>query len=335
MRTLFEILRLFLAPRATLIAENVALRQQLSVFKRQTRRPRLRRRDRIFWVFLRRCWRGWRTSLILVKPDTVVRWHRQGWRLFWRLKSGRPGRPLLSRKLIRLIRRMSEQNQLWGAPRIQLELRLLGHEIAEATIAKYMTHSRRPGYGQRWHTFLRNHARQIVACDLFLVPTLTFRRVYVFVVLSHDRRTILHFGVTKHPTALWLAAQIQEAIGNLACPPRFLLRDRDCSYGKVFDAAVAEMGIRTLRTTPQSPWQNAYVERVIGSIRRECLYHVIVISQSGLRTILAEYVNYYNTGRAHQGLNGQAPLARPRRTCGRIVADRVLGGLHHVYSRAA
>ena len=335
MRLLFEFLRLFLTPRASLVAENLALRQQLVALRRESPRPRLRRRDRVLWVLLRRIWPGWRDALILVKPDTVARWHRHGWRLFWRMKSRKPGRPAIPRRVITLIRRVSEDNPLWGTPRIQAELRLLGIEVAESTVAKYMVTPSRPGRGQRWQAFLRNHAHQIAACDLFVVPTLTFRRLFVLVVLDHERRHILRVGVTAHPTAVWLAAQVRCAF---ACPesrPRFLLRDRDGAYGRVFDQAVAELGIRTLRTTPQSPWQNAYVERVIGSIRRECLDHVIVLSQAGLQALLAEYVRYYNAGRAHQGLGGERPEPRPRRANGRVVARPVLGGLHHVYDRAA
>jgi len=335
MRLLFEFLKLLLTPRASLIAENLALRQQLGALKRDSPRPRLRRWDRIFWVFLRRVWNGWRSALVLVKPDTVVRWHHHGWRIFWRMKSRRKGRPLLSRRTIQLIRKMSTDNPLWGAPRIQAELRILGIDVAESSVAKYMVHSKCSGRGQRWQTFIRNHAHQIAACDLFVVPTFTFRRVFVFVVLDHYRRRILHFGVTTHPTAAWLAEQIQLAFPSDAIRPRFLLRDRDGAYGRVFDAAVHTLGIRTLRTTPHSPWQNAYVERVIGSIRRECLNHMIVLSQAGLRAILLEYVEYYNGGRTHQGLEGQTPELRPQKTQGKILSTPVLGGLHHVYRRAS
>jgi putative transposase len=225
--------------------------------------------------------------------------------------------------------------KLGKQPRIQAELRLLGLTIAESTVAKDMTAPSRPHRGQRWHTFLRNHARQIVACDLLVVPTLTFRLQFVFVVLDHERRRILHIGVTTNPTVAWLAAQIRTAFVRTEDRPRFLLCDRDGTYGIIFDETVESMGIRTLRTTPRSPWQNAYVERVIGSIRRECLNHVIVLSQAGLRSILAEYVVYYNAGRAHQGLAGERPISRPRRTHGRVVARPMLGGLHHVYYRAA
>jgi len=335
MRLLLQILRGLLAPRATLIAENVALRLQLDILARQASRPRILRRDRIFWVVLRWLWKDWRSSLVLVQPRTVTEWHRQGWRLFWRLKSGKSGRPPIPRSLIALIRRMSSENPIWGVPRLQLELRLLGHDLAEGTITKYMTRRRSPGSGQRWFTFLRNHARQIAACDIFVVPTATFRLLYVFVVLSHDRRKILHCAVTAHPTDHWLAEQIRCAFAGSLTPPRFLLRDRDASYGRAFTAALAQLGIRTLRSSPQSPWQNAFVERVIGSIRRECLNHLIALSAPGLQAILDEYVAYYNSGRAHQSLSGRPPDPSPRRSSGQIAARRVLGGLHHVYSRAA
>jgi len=335
MPLIFRFLRCLIAPRATLIAENMALRIQLNILARQAPRPRIRRRDRLFWVLLRRLWKGWRACLVLVQPETVVRWHRQGWRVFWRLKSGKPGRSPIPRRVILLIRRLSSENPLWGVPRLQLELRLLGHDLAEATITKYRVRSRRPGHGQRWFTFLRNHARQIASCDLFVVPTVSFRLLYVFVVLSHDRRKILHFAVTAHPTDVWLAMQIRRAFAGIVQPPRYLLRDRDASYGKEFRAALRLLGIKSLRSSPQSPWQNPYVERVIGTIRRECLNHVIALSARGLRTILAEYIAYYNAGRAHQSLAGRQPCPRPRRSVGRIKATRVLGGLHHVYSRAA
>ena len=230
---------------------------------------------------------------------------------------------------------MSDQNRLWGAPRLQRELRLLGHDLSEATISKYMIHRPRPGGGQRWTTFLRNHARQIVAGDLLTVQTLTSRILYVFVVLSHDRREILHFGITANSTDDWLSRQIRIAFSGSARAPRFLRRDRDSSYGIDFSTVLKDLGIRTLRSSPQSPWQNAHVERVIGTIRRECLDHVIVLSAAGLRTILTEYVEYYNSGRAHQSLAGMQPVPRPRKSDGRMMERRVLGGLHRVYSRAA
>ncbi len=195
---LFKLLGLLLTPRISLIAENLALRQQLVALKRNVPRPRLRRLDRIFWVFLRKSWPGWREALVIVKPDTVARWHQRGWRLYWRVKSKRSGRPTIPRRVISLIRQMSSENCLWGAPRIQVELRLLGYYVAESTVAKYMVRRISPGRGQRWLTFLRNHASQIDACDLFVVPTLTFRRLFVFVVLTHDRRIILHTGVTTN-----------------------------------------------------------------------------------------------------------------------------------------
>jgi len=210
--------------RAALMAENLALRQQLAVFKRNIKQPRLRRRDRIFWVWLARWWSGWQASLILVQPATVVRWHRLGFRLYWRFKS-RPGRPKVAIEVHKLIGRMSKENPLWGAPRIQAELRLLGHNLAESTVAKYMIRPRnlKPS-SPTWKTFLKNHTSDIVACDFFVVPTATFRFLYAFVILSHDRRRVIHFNITEHPSATWTGQQIVEAF-PYDDAPKYLLRD--------------------------------------------------------------------------------------------------------------
>jgi putative transposase len=331
------IIRVLLADRSALIAENLALRQQLAVVCRTAKRPRLRRRDRIFWVWISKLWRGWRSALIVVQPDTVVRWHRRGFRLYWRWKSRARGRPKVSREIRNLIRRMSQENRLWGAPRIQAELALLGHDVAESTVAKYMVH-RRPGPpSQTWRSFLANHMNCTAACDFFVVPTATFRLLYCFVILAHGRRRIVHFNVTNNPTARWTAQQVVEAFPADGSEPRYLLRDRDGIYGSWFQQRVRNMGIRQILISPRSPWQNPYAERVIGSFRRECLNHVIVLSESHLRRILRGYVAYYNGVRPHASLNGNSPLGRevepPSR--GRVVAIPEVGGLHHRYTRAA
>jgi len=319
-----------------LAAENLALRQQLAVMYRNAKRPRLRKRDRIFWVGLSRFWSGWQSSLLIVQPATVVQWHRLGFRLYWRFKS-RPGRPKIELEVRQLIRCMSKENLLWGAPRILAELRLLGYELAESTVAKYMVRPRtlKPP-SPTWKAFLKNHAKEIVACDFLVVPTATFRMLYVFVVLSHDRRQVIHFNVTEHPTASWTGQQIVETF-PYDSESRYLLRDNDSIYGKAFQERVASLGIEEVRTAFHSPWQNAYVERLIGSVRRECLDHVIVLNERHLNRILREYFDYYNNSRAHQSLGGNAPLPRelepPDR--GKVIAIPQVGGLHHRYTRVA
>ena len=293
----FQIVWLFVrglsAGRAALVAENLALRQQLIVFQRSVKRPKLRKRNRIFWVWLSRLWSGWQSALTLVQPETVVKWQRQGLKLYWRWTSRKkPGRPSADRKIRDLIRRISRENPTWGAPRILSEMLLLGHCVAESTVAKYMVRDRKPP-SQTWRTFLANHPGQIAAIDFFTVPTVTFSALYVFVVLRHEQRRVVHFNVTTNPTARWTAQQIVDAF-PFEDAPRFLLRDRDGIYGKAFCDRVANMGIEDVLTAPRSPWQNPYVERLIGSIRRECLDHMIVLSEGHLRRILAEYFGYHH-----------------------------------------
>jgi len=330
-------LRIFLANRAALIAENLALRQQLAVVSRSAKRPRLRRRDRIFWVWISKVWRDWRSALVVVQPDTVVRWHRRGFKLYWHWKSRNRGRPKIDPAVRTLIQRISRENPLWGAPRIQAELALLGHDVAESTVAKYIVH-RRPGPpSQTWRSFLANHMDCTAACDFFVVPTATFRLLYCFVILAHGRRRIIHFNVTDHPTAQWTAQQIVEAFPADGREPRYLLCDRDGTYGDLFQERVKNTGIRQILTAPRSPWQNPYAERVIGSCRRECVDHLIVLSESHLRRMLRAYVTYYNGSRCHSALAGNSPLGREVEppSAGRVTAIPHVGGLHHRYTRAA
>ena len=308
LRVILLLFRALFRDRSQLALENLALRQQLAILRHQAPRPRLRRVDRAFWVTLARIWGDWRSALILVKPETILRWHRLGFRYFWRWKSR--GRPCVSPEFLRLIRRMSRENPLWGAPRIRSELLLLGYDVAEATVAKYMTRRGRRPPSQTWRTFLRNHLRTTAACDFFVVPTATFRLLFCFVILSHDRRHIVHFNVTAHPTAAWTAQQIREAFPGDGTEPRYLLRDRDGAYGDECRRVVRAIGIREILTAPQSPWQNPYAERVIGSIRRERLNHLIILGERHLRSILSEYVNCYNQSRPHLALDRNAPIAR-------------------------
>ncbi len=267
-----------LPSRRSLILENLALRQQLAVYKRNAKRPHLRQTDRLFWVWLSRCWSDWRSVVDIVRPKTVIGWHRQGFRCYWRWKSwqrGRKqGRPRVTGEVRALIRTMKQANPLWGAPRIHGELLKLGFEISERTISRLLAKTRQPP-SQSWRVFLANHARDLVALDFFTVPTISFRILYVFVVLAHERRRVVHFNVTANPTAFWTGQQMIEAFPE-DTTPRYLLRDRDGIYGHEFRKRVEGMGVKEVLTAPQSPWQNAFAERLIGSIRRECLDHVIV-----------------------------------------------------------
>jgi transposase InsO family protein len=272
--------------------------------------------------------------MVLVKPATVVQWHRQGFRLFWRWRS-RSGRPSVDRGIRKLIREMSSANPIWGAPRIHGELLKLGIEISEATVAKYMVRRRgRPS--PTWRSFLRNQAAGIAAIDMFVVASGSFRLLYVMIILAHDRRKIVRFDVTRNPTAGWLARQITEAF-PWDTAPRYLLRDRDSSYGQDFRKQVDAMGITEVVSAARSPWQNAYVERVIGSIRRECLDYIVIFNERHLRRVLASYADYYHRSRTHLSLDKDCPDPRPIMPSGsgRIVAIPQVNGLHHRYERLA
>ncbi len=336
-RVLLLLIRGVLRDRAELAAENLALRQQLAVLRHKSKRPRLRQRDRIFWAILSGIWQNWRSALLIVQPDTVVRWHRTGFKLFWRWKSrsGKVGRPKVEAEIRRLIRRRSRENPIWGVPRIQSELALLGHTVSEATVRKYRIRKRNPP-SQTWRTFLDNHLTDIVAVDFFTVPTATFRILFAFVVLRHQRRKVVHFNVTAHPTAVWTSQQIVEAFPDDTAP-RFLIRDRDGIYGHAFQQRIQNMGIEEVLIAPRSPWQNPYAERLIGSIRRECTDHVIVLNERHLMSILRSYFVYYHESRTHLSLNRNSPVARevepPER--GKVIAIPQVGVLHHRYRRAA
>lgn len=336
--SLFCSVRQAFRSRAALHAEILALRHQLLVLQRTNRgrKLHLNHSDRLLWVALSRLWDEWRSALLIVKPETVIAWHRRAFRLYWRWKSGRPqGRPSLSKEIIDLIRKMSLANPSWGAPKVHGELLKLGFELSETTVAKYMVRHRRPP-SQTWRTFLTNHTKNMVSSDFFVVPTVFFRLLVVFVILSHDRRRVVHVAVTEHPTSEWVARQLLEAF-PWDSAPRYLLRDRDGSYGEKFSEAARWLGIEEILTAPRSPWQNPYVERFIGSIRRECMDHVIVFNETGLRSILKSYVEYYERSRTHLSLGKDAPAGRPIQPVGtgRIVEIPQVGGLHHRYERVA
>ena len=244
-----------------------------------------------------------------MQPETVVRWHRKGFHFYWRWKSGRRGRPAIDPEIRALIRRMCLANPLWGAPRIHGELLTLGIDVSEATVSKYMIRHR-GSPSQTWRTFLENHAKELIALDFFTVPTATFRVLFVLVVLSHDRRRILHFNVTTHPTASWTGRQLVKACG-IDETPRYLLRDRDAIYGRVFRQQAAALGIKEVPTAYRSPWQNPYAERVIGSVRRECPDHMIILGERHLKRVLASYADCYNRAWTHLSLEKDAPECRP------------------------
>jgi putative transposase len=297
--------RLSLRPRRELALENLALRQQLAIVQRKTKRPKLTQVDRTFWVALCRLWPDWQSALILVKPETVIRWHRKGFRLYWTWKSRkRTGRPPIDAEIRTLIRRIASENPTWGASRIHGELLMLGFEIAQATVSRYMPRRRKPP-SQTWRSFLRNHTHDLVSIDFFVVPTATFRILYVFLVLEHERRRIVHFNVTEGPSARWTGQQLVNAFP--------------------YDSA------------PRSPWQNPYCERVIGTLRRDCLDHVIVVGEQHLRRSLRKYLEYYHGSRTHLALDKDAPKPRERESIdgGKVVALPTVGGLHHRYTRRA
>ena len=276
-------------------------------------------------------------AISVVQPATVIRWQRTGFKLFWTWKSRRngPGRPAVAPEVRALIRRMSAANPLWGAPRIHGELQKLGIEISQATVSKYVVRHRRPP-SQTWKTFLDNHLGSLVSVDFFTVPTVTFKVLFVFVVLAHERRRVVHFNITDTPTAQWTAQQLVEAF-PWETAPRYLLRDRDGVYGVEFSSRVKGMGICEVKTAPRSPWQNPYVERLIGTLRRECLDHVVVLNETHLRRLLRQYLIYYHRARTHLSLDKDAPEPRlvERLEHGRIVETPMVGGLHHRYTRQA
>jgi len=328
-------LRSALKSRQDLALENIALQQQLAILKHKCPRPRLTNGDRFFWILISRMWSDWQNVIHVVQPSTVVRWHHQGLRYFWRWRSRRRGRPQIDPEIRQLVRRMCQANPLWGAPRIHGELLKLGFEVSEATVSNYMIRRRGPP-SQTWRTFLRNHVGDIVALGFFTVPTATFRVLFVLIILSHDRRRIFHFNVTANPTAQWTARQLLEACGT-DDTPRYLLRDNDSIYGTAFRRQVEALGIDDVTTAPRSPWQNPYAERVIGSIRRECLDHMIVLGRRHLKKVLSDYVDYYHSARTPQSLDKDAPNGRPRQSpeYGEVVELRRVRGLHHEYVRMA
>jgi transposase InsO family protein len=319
--------------QARLEAEIIMLRHQLNVLRRSVpSKPKLVPSDRLFLVWLYRLFPSALNAIAIVQPETIMRWHRAGFRLYWRWKSrSRGGRPKVPTEIRRLIREMSLANRLWGAPRIHGELLKLGIEVAQSTVAKYMAKSGRGG-SQTWKTFLHNHSADVGAMDFLIVPTVGFKLLFVLVILRHERRRLISLSVTAHPTADWIARQITDAFPWDETPDN-MIRDRDASYGQAVTRRLTAIRIRDHPIAPRSPWQNGHAERLIGSIRRECLDHIVVFGEGHLRRILATYTGYYNELRTHLSLDKDSPNRRPVQWHGHLIAQSILGGLHHQYCR--
>ena len=349
---LFGFLRSSFRSRQAVVLENLALRQQLAAYSRTRKRPALRMVDRIFWVSLCKLWPQWRSALVIVKPQTVLRWHRQGYRLYWRWRSRspRPGRPTIAAEHIAFIRRMSRDNPTWGEDKIDLELRLkFGVSHSTSTIRKYMTRRRPRSDGQQWRTFVRNHARELFACDFMTQYTALFATVYVFVVMEIGTRRIVHFNVTEHPTLDWVKLQIRDIIA-WDRKPRFLVHDNDGifgQYGRLKDRfrchldrwLCATMAIEGIPIPYRAPNANAHVERFHRTLRQEALDHFIFLSAAHVRRVASEFIEYYNRARPSQATRAipdpYPELLQPPMATGKLVALPVLDGVQHDYRRAA
>ena len=328
--------------RAALVAENALLRHQLVVLQRQVGRPVFTPADRLRFILLARLVRGWRAVLLIVQPETLLHWHRQGIRLVWRTRSrGASQRPQVAPETVAAIQRLAAENRLWGAERIRGELLKVGIRVGKRTVQRHMRAARPPrpgGGGQTWATFLRNHAHETWACDFLQVVDRGFRSPFAFVVVELGSRRVVHVGATRHPTDAWVAQQLREAT-PFDQRPRFLIRDNDAKYGAAFARVAADSRITVLRTPIRAPRANASCERFLGSVRRECLDHLLVLGEGHLRRVRREYVAYFNAARPHQGIGQAIPdapgPAPPSRSVAPIRAIPVLGGLHHDYRRAA
>jgi transposase InsO family protein len=317
--------------KSRLEAENAVLRHQLIVLQRRVRgRAQATNNDRWFLVQMYRWFPSILKVVTIVQPETLVSWHRAGFRCYWRWKSRRRGgRPQIEADLRALIRRMSVENPLWGSPRIHGELLKLGFAVAQSSVAKYMVKRRGPP-SQGWRTFLHNHAPDIAAMDLFVVPTIGFDLLYVLIIVRLDRRGLVWINVTTNPTAEWIARQLTEAFPWDEAP-HYLIRGSN--LWRIVTRRLRAMGIRDKPTAPASPWQNGFAERLIGSIRRECVDHFIVLGEAHLRRILRSYARYYNDIRTHRSLDKDAPVSRPVQRTGVITSDPILDGLHCHYVR--
>ena len=342
LRLLFQLAVRSVCSRRDLVLENLALRQQLAVLRERRPRPRFSASDRLFWTSLCRLWSQWKRALVLVQPETVARWHHSGFKWYWTWLSRhrtRTGRRCVNKELRKLIFRMVAQNPTWGAPRIHGELNMLGFDISERTVLRWMRRvPRNPEPVKRWAAFLSNHREAIAAMDFFTVPTATFGVLYCFFVIAHDRRRILHCNVTRHPTSAWIVQQLREAFPDDSAP-RYLIFDRGANFNEEVIDTVKTFGMQPKRTSFRSPWQNGVAERWVGNCRRDLLDHVIVLNERHLKRLMSEYVRYYHDDRTHLALAKHTPAGRevetnPDADC-RVVSMPRLGGLHHRYDLAA
>ena len=335
LRVLLPTLTALFRERRDLVVENLLLRHQLQIALRSRPRPPLKSKDRFFWLVVRRLYPAWKQHLVLIRPETILRWHRRGWRLYWRWRCGTHlGRPRLSLEIRELIATIASQNPLWGTERIRGELLKLGIIVSARSIRRYRRRHHSSPPSQSWRTFLANHAEAIWAAALFVVQTLTFQTLYFLFFISHGRRQLVHFEVTTHPTAAWVWRQLIEAT-PWNCKPRYLIHDHDRVWGADFRGRTSGLGLKSQRTPIQAPRANAIAERWVRTTRRECLDHVIPISERHLRAVLSEFVDYYNRDRTHRSLGLQPPTPRPPSRQGAVTVRPVLGGLHHVYERTA
>jgi len=326
--------------KAALMAEHALLRQQLIVLQRQVKRPAFTPRDRLLLVLLARLVHGWQAALFIVQPDTVLRWHRHAFRLVWRVKSTTAlKRPQIAPETVALIKRLATENPLWGAERVRGEVIKRGIRVGKRTVQRHMRSARPPRpRGQTWATFLHNHAQDVWACDFLPVIDLGFRALFAFVIVDLGSRRVVHVAVTRHPTDAWVAQQLREAT-PVGTGPRFLIRDNDATFGAQFARVATGSRSEVLRTPVRAPRANAICERFLGSVRRACLDHLLILHEGQLRRVLRAYCAYFNTARPHQGLGQAIPemtghLGR-RHAAGPVVSLPILGGLHHDYRRAA
>ena len=365
LRTMISTVLTATRSRADLLVEIAALRQQIEVYRRQVRRPKIQRRDRMFWIWLQRHWRGWKRALVIVQPETVLRWHRVGYRAYWRWKSkGKPGRPRIRRQHIEFIRRISSDHPEWGEDRIALELKLkLGVEHSTSTIRKYMVDTATPPRTSTWKQFIESHADQILAIDFTTQILWDFSARYVFVVMALGTREVVHVAVTAAPTLAWVKQQVRHAT-PWGRTPRFLLHDNDGIFGQFGRRRTSDdgspgrryrcsldawlhgvLGIEGIPIPYGAPNANARLERFMGTLKRECLHHFIFAREAHLRRTATEFVRYYNEARPSQAINGvpkcgvgQGPsVAAVDAGNGpvQLVARPILGGLHHDYRLAA